>query len=201
MNCIVGLGGCTALQRTVALGSVPSARSRCSGVQPPKPFDRMPIPSYTCAASKEVGFGIPVDSAARAATDKLCGFLLCGPLYGGPNVGPQGRQLLLRRVTGIPTRSGCHPVWNPSGSLSQTDPMEPIMANTPLSIGGFTVRQHDGLFSLNDLHVASGGDSNQRPGEFVRNDQTQALIEQVLITAKGLAKLAIDVGVQQVATV
>jgi len=75
------------------------------------------------------------------------------------------------------------------------------MANTPLSIGGFTVRQHDGLFSLNDLHVASGGDSNQRPGEFVRNDQTQALIEQVLITAKGLAKLAIDVGVQQVATV
>ena len=39
MSCIgyAGLGGCTALQRTVARGSVLLARNRGEVVQPPKP--------------------------------------------------------------------------------------------------------------------------------------------------------------------
>ncbi len=48
-----------------------------------------------------------------------------------------------------------------------------------LAIGDVAVRQLDGLFSLNDLHAASGGDPNQRPGEFVRNEQTKTLIAEI----------------------
>lgn len=43
------------------------------------------------------------------------------------------------------------------------------------AIGDISVRQLDGLYSLNDLHKASGGNPSQRPGEFMRLEQTQAL--------------------------
>jgi len=52
------------------------------------------------------------------------------------------------------------------------------MSNSVL-IGGFSVRQHDGLFSLNDLHVASGGDKAHQPSNFQRLDTTQALIAEL----------------------
>lgn len=48
-----------------------------------------------------------------------------------------------------------------------------------ITIGDFAVRQLDGLFSLNDLHVASGGNPTHRPGEFLRIDQTKALIAEL----------------------
>lgn len=48
-----------------------------------------------------------------------------------------------------------------------------------LNLGDITVRQHNGLFSLNDLHKASGGNPNQRPGEFIRNQQTKELVEEI----------------------
>ena len=52
--------------------------------------------------------------------------------------------------------------------------------HTPaLVIGGFTVRQLDGLFCLNDLHRASGGEDRHQPAKFVRLDQTQALITEL----------------------
>lgn len=43
------------------------------------------------------------------------------------------------------------------------------------AIGDISVRQLDGLYSLNDLHKASGGNPSQRPGEFMRLEQAQAL--------------------------
>ena len=46
-----------------------------------------------------------------------------------------------------------------------------------LTVGTIAVRQHTGLFSLNDLHAAAGGEAKHRPNYFLSNDQTQALIE------------------------
>ncbi|QXW17283.1 KilA-N domain-containing protein [Comamonas aquatica] len=52
--------------------------------------------------------------------------------------------------------------------------------STPaLHLGVTTVRRLNGLFCLNDLHKASGRKANQRPGEFLRNDQTKALIAEI----------------------
>ncbi len=45
-----------------------------------------------------------------------------------------------------------------------------------LTLGTVAVRQHDGLFSLNDLHRASGGELRHRPVEFMRLDLAQGLL-------------------------
>ena len=48
-----------------------------------------------------------------------------------------------------------------------------------LSIGTSAIRQFDGLFSLNDLHKASGGEAKNKPSNFLRVEQTQSLIEEI----------------------
>jgi len=49
-----------------------------------------------------------------------------------------------------------------------------------VTIGNVLIHQQDGLFSLNDLHKASGGDVKHRPNQFMRNEQTQALVAALL---------------------
>jgi len=51
-----------------------------------------------------------------------------------------------------------------------------------LTVGSVTIREHGGLYSLNDLHKASGGEENYKPAFFLRNSQTKALIAEM---AKG----------------
>ncbi len=41
------------------------------------------------------------------------------------------------------------------------------------------IRQLDGLYSLNDLHKASGGRFKDKPANFLRVEQTQALIKEI----------------------
>lgn len=41
------------------------------------------------------------------------------------------------------------------------------------------IRQHDGLYSLNDLHKASGGARKHQPSNFMRVDTTVALMEEI----------------------
>ncbi|MCX7509404.1 KilA-N domain-containing protein [Delftia tsuruhatensis] len=54
------------------------------------------------------------------------------------------------------------------------------MANsTAVTIGGTAVRQAEGLYSLNDLHKESGGLANHRPGYFLDNEQTKALVREI----------------------
>jgi hypothetical protein len=40
-------------------------------------------------------------------------------------------------------------------------------------------RDDDGRYCLNDLHRASGGNPNHRPGEFLRNKQTRAMVREL----------------------
>ena len=48
-----------------------------------------------------------------------------------------------------------------------------------ISIGSSEIRCIDNLYSLNDLHKASGGENKHQPYLFIRLDQTQALIQQI----------------------
>ncbi len=48
-----------------------------------------------------------------------------------------------------------------------------------LIIGSTSVRQVGGLFSLNDLHKESGGEDRHQPHEFLRIEQTKALIAEL----------------------
>lgn len=48
-----------------------------------------------------------------------------------------------------------------------------------LTLGASEIRQLDGLYSLNDLHKAAGGEEKHRPTFFMRLDQTAALIEEI----------------------
>jgi len=49
-----------------------------------------------------------------------------------------------------------------------------------LTIGSVPIRQHNGLYSLNDLHKASGGEAKNRPSLFLVNEQAKALITEIL---------------------
>ncbi len=48
-----------------------------------------------------------------------------------------------------------------------------------LSIGTSSIRELDGLYSLNDLHRASGGEAKHEPYQFMRLEQTQALLAEI----------------------
>lgn len=48
-----------------------------------------------------------------------------------------------------------------------------------LTLGNIAIRQHNGLFSLNDLHKAAGGELRHRPVEFLRLEQSLALLDEL----------------------
>ncbi|NBB68510.1 P22AR C-terminal domain-containing protein [Mannheimia haemolytica] len=54
-----------------------------------------------------------------------------------------------------------------------------------LTILNTAIRQHENLFSLNDLHQVSGNNQAQKPSNFTRLDTTQALVSA--IQAEGTA--------------
>ncbi len=50
---------------------------------------------------------------------------------------------------------------------------------TNLTIFSKEIRTLDGLYSLNDLHKASGGQSKHRPTYWVKNSQTRELVDEI----------------------
>lgn len=48
-----------------------------------------------------------------------------------------------------------------------------------LTLGAITVRQHDGLFSLNDLHRAAGGETRLQPAYFLRMEWADELVAEI----------------------
>ncbi len=58
--------------------------------------------------------------------------------------------------------------------------MNDLVKNSLLSIAGSVIRQDaEGRFCLNDLHRASGGEARHKPSEWLRNKQTNELIEEL----------------------
>lgn len=57
------------------------------------------------------------------------------------------------------------------------------------AVGEVFIRQHNGLFSLNDLHKAAGGAAKHQPALFMRLEQTQALSAEIASStdSQGLA--------------
>lgn len=51
--------------------------------------------------------------------------------------------------------------------------------NNSLTIANIAISTHNNLFSLNDLHKASGNEKRHTPALFLRNDQTQDLIAEI----------------------
>lgn len=60
-----------------------------------------------------------------------------------------------------------------------------IIANTSINF-------NNGLYSLNDLHKASGGEEKDAPSRFIRLDSTKALIEEISNEINRQPKMGID---------
>ena len=165
-------------------------------------FDYANLLGYDSLASKEVGIGLLVESAARAATDEYCGFLLSGTPFMAIQTGSRkARQLPLRGFTGRPTCLDCRPDWSLSGSLSTTEPLEAAMADlftsapaqvTPFTFGTHAVRviDRDGSpwFICTDVAEALGYRNAPDASRHLDDDEKGT---QIVRTLGGAQKLTI----------
>jgi len=115
------------------------------------------------------GSGFFVSCMARSSMGGLCG---------------RGQPLPVPHIRSSNLHQSAHPRLEARGRV-QTHMRNAIMtttSNAALAVCNTPIREHNGLYSLNDLHKASGGAEKHKPALFLRHDQTKALIAEM---AKG----------------
>ena len=71
-------------------------------------------------------------------------------------------------------------------------PAQTQVAPATFTILDTTIRIINGLYSLNDLHKAAGGSKNHQPANFLRLEQTQALIAEITSEIKATGDQSSD---------
>lgn len=122
------------------------------------------------------GFSSPVKDGNEPSRICSAAFLLpTMRLYGQSG---RGAARLAGVLSGLLTRSELPTRLAAGVRLNKPELKDCIMQDT-LTIGSSAIREIDGLYSLNDLHKASGGEEKHQPAKFVRLDQTQAIVAEL----------------------
>ena len=132
-----------------------------------------------------IGIGVPkhpYDESRRFLIRRPCGFF-ARARFMAARAGSRKARRFSQGVPGTPTCSSRRHQLALGAVVSANRTLwRPTMAHAlshALTLGNVSVRQHNGLFSLNDLHRASGGERRHRPVEFIRLEQTLGLIGEL----------------------
>ena len=124
-----------------------------------------------------IGIGI-LRKVAKSHTDLSTVAFLCLVSLSMSGLGeePQGSPV---RFPGMPTRSVPLTQLALGVRIINLNESEYIM--NALTLGTSSIRELDGLYSLNDLHKAAAAKASQKPSEWLRNQQTQELLSEIQI--------------------
>ena len=128
------------------------------------------------AAQSAAGFGDLTHHGEKAVSSYLLGlFRVCSFSMDGRMGEPQGSAGVV--PVRQPVRSSTSFGDGVDGSQTELDT---TMTNIPaLTVGSIAVRMRDGLYSLNDLHRAAGSEKRHQPSDFLKIDQTKALLAEI----------------------
>jgi KilA-N domain len=151
----------------VAMSSIASSRGPCYN------------PSVT-SKKGVIGLGGPCNSRQMPHRHRsLCGISYVRPFLVAHDGGAERHAgFALRVAQSANPVVGCRLLGGRWWPCVLSNSQEPIMANT-LVLGTFDIRECNGLFSLNDLHLAAGSAARHKPSEWLRNQQTKELVGEI----------------------
>jgi len=139
-----------------------------------------PKPSQSCVGHSlqktEGGIGLS-KQRGESRNRNACGFFVGAQFMVALMGGRMPRRFALRAAR-LTKPSALPPLFGHDVGSCSKQQLESIMSQS-FTIGTSAIRQHDGLFSLNDLHKAAGGAEKQKPSEWLRNQQTQDLVLEI----------------------